>query len=192
MGISRTYLAWHSWSRLTWPYWPRLTADSVSQSVAWDRPGPAEDNTVQGDTRPAAPDSFNEHSAIWHMNKKLKKNGNEVWSFRKEIFWNIKDAHYLHDINGHLVGHSVYFNTAVTSPEILGKLRFWTKKRARSISYNHIKMMQSMVYLISLFTLILIKWHVTSPEISGLVTSPVMTWYWGNLNKIWYWGILHT
>ena len=25
--------------------------------------------------------------------------------------------------------------------------------------------MQSMVYLISLFTLILIKWHVTSPEI---------------------------
>ena len=63
------------------------------------------------------------------------------------------------------VGHSVYFNTAVTSPEILGKLRFWTKKRARSISYNHIKMMQSMVYLISLFTLILIKWHVTSPEI---------------------------
>ena len=62
-------------------------------------------------------------------------------------------------------GHSVYFNTAVTSPEILGKLRFWTKKRARSISYNHIKMMQSMVYLISLFTLILIKWHVTSPEI---------------------------
>ena len=62
-------------------------------------------------------------------------------------------------------GHSVYFNTAVTSPEILGKLRFWTKKRARSISYNHIKMMQSMVYLISLFMLILIKWHVTSPEI---------------------------
>ena len=63
------------------------------------------------------------------------------------------------------MGHSVYFNTAVTSPEILGKLRFWTKKRARSISYNHIKMMQSMVYLISLFMLILIKWHVTSPEI---------------------------
>ena len=88
------------------------------------------------------------------------------------------------------MGHSVHFNTAVTSQEIFAKLRIWTKKRARSISYNHIKMMQSMVYLISLFTLILIKWHVTSPEISGLVTSPVMTWYWGNLNKIWYWGIL--
>ena len=64
-----------------------------------------------------------------------------------------------------LEGHSVYFNTAVTSPEIFWKLRFLTKKRARSISYDHIKMMQSMVYLISLYTLFLIKWHVTSPEI---------------------------
>ena len=70
------------------------------------------------------------------------------------------------------MGHSVYINTAVTSPEILGKLRIWTKKRARSFSYNHIKMMQSMVYLISLFTLILIKWHVTSPEI--LTTYGIM------------------
>ena len=69
-------------------------------------------------------------------------------------------------------GHSVYFNTAVTSPEIFWKLRFWTKKRARSISYDHIKMMQSMVYLISLYTLILIKWHVTSPEI--LTTYGIM------------------
>ena len=63
-----------------------------------------------------------------------------------------------------LVGHSVHFNTAVTSQEIFAKLRIWTKKRARSISHNHIKMMQSMVYLILIFTLILIKWHVTSQE----------------------------
>ena len=44
-----------------------------------------------------------------------------------------------------LLGHSVYYNTAVTSPEILGKLRFWTLKKGRSISHNNNKMMQSMV-----------------------------------------------
>ena len=132
-----------------------------------------------------------------------------------------------------LQGHSAYFNTAVTSQEILAKSIIWTKKRAISISHNHIKMMQSMVYLILLFALILIKWHVTSQEIfttswinikwfyrwfvksikkqlqsyiglfsiikdclesssqlitrsqdknfSWLVTSPDITWFWGNL-----------
>ena len=86
--------------------------------------------------------------------------GHQLWRPPLTSYWQT----FIFPAETHL-GHSVYFNTAVTSPEILGKLRFWTKKRARSISYNHIKMMQSMVYLISLFMLILIKWHVTSPEI---------------------------
>ena len=145
-------------------------------------------------THPPAPHKYRQTligvQGRWHIRLSTKASRPGVYKVRSAIvsqwIWILILLTYL------LLGHSVYFNTAVTSPEILGKLRFWTKKRARSISYDHIKMMQSMVYLISLFTLILIKWHVTSPEISGLVTSPVMTWYWGNLNKIWYWGILHT
>ena len=52
----------------------------------------------------------------------------------------------------------------VARQEFFGKLRFGIKKELDPLVIN-IKMMQSMVYLILIFTLILIKWHVTRQEI---------------------------
>ena len=62
------------------------------------------------------------------------------------------------------VGHSVYFNTAVTKQDFLKILGVSSQKWCKTISYYHGNMKQTLVYLISPSVLILMKWDVTKQD----------------------------
>ena len=65
---------------------------------------------------------------------------------------------------GQLLGHSAYFNTAVTKQDFMKILGVSSQKWCKIISYYHGDVKQTMVYLIAPSVLILIKWDVTKQD----------------------------
>ena len=63
-----------------------------------------------------------------------------------------------------LLGHSAYFNTAVTKQDFMKILGVSSQKWCKIISYYHGDVKQTMVYLIAPSVLILIKWDVTKQD----------------------------
>ena len=62
------------------------------------------------------------------------------------------------------LGHSAYFNTAVTKQDFMKILGVSSQKWCKIISYYHGDVKQTMVYLIAPSVLILIKWDVTKQD----------------------------
>ena len=63
-----------------------------------------------------------------------------------------------------IMGHSAYFNTAVTKQDFMKILGVSSQKWCKIISYYHGDVKQTMVYLIAPSVLILIKWDVTKQD----------------------------
>ena len=70
----------------------------------------------------------------------------------------------LPNINFMHLGHSAYFNTAVTKQDFMKIIGVSSQKLCKIISYYHGDVKQTMVYLIEPSVLILIKWDVTKQD----------------------------